>query len=289
MFWIREAKAVTPAYGRRGFDNLRSQMLSIQNLSVEYIRRRQKVLAVQNVSLSIGPGEAVGLVGESGSGKSTVALAVLRLIGAHEGRISAGRLMLDNVDLLTLSEEAMRDIRGRRIAMIFQDPFTSLNPVMRIREQMEEVLQAHRASNSEDQKSRIDDRSSILDALQKVQLDAERTLNSYPHQLSGGQRQRVMIATALLGNPELILADEPTTALDVLVQKEILDLLFKLQKDLRLSLLFISHNMGVIAQYTQKIAVMKAGSIVEMGTPDALFLRPQNDYTKQLIAAIPRI
>ena len=253
-------------------------MLNIENLSVEYYRRGQRVAAVDQVSLSIKEGEAVGLVGESGSGKSTIALAVLRLIGAHEGRVNDGRILLNGVDLLALSEEAMRAIRGRRISMIFQDPFTSLNPVMRIRAQMEEVFSAHampRQSNDLEQ------------ALAQVQLEPKRVLEAYPHQLSGGQRQRVMIATALLGHPELILADEPTTALDVLVQKEILDLLFKLQRDLHMSLLFISHNMGVIAQYTQKIAVMKTGRFVEQGTPNDLFLRPQNDYTKRLVAAIP--
>jgi ABC-type dipeptide/oligopeptide/nickel transport system ATPase component len=255
-------------------------MLAIEDLSVDYYRRGQRITAVDHVSLSVQNGEAMGLVGESGSGKSTIALAVLRLIGANEGRITGGRILLDGQDLLMLSESAMREVRGRRISMIFQDPFTSLNPVMRIREQMVEIYTAHAMP----QKA-----GDLEHALTKVQLEPGRMLDAYPHQLSGGQRQRIMIAMALLGNPEFILADEPTTALDVLVQKEILDLLFKLQKDLHVSLLFISHNMGVIAQYTQKIAVMKAGRLIEEGTPAELFLRPQHDYTRQLIAAIPRI
>jgi ABC-type dipeptide/oligopeptide/nickel transport system ATPase component len=255
-------------------------MLDIENLSVEYYRRNHRVTAVSQVFLSIKEGEAVGLVGESGSGKSTIALAILRLIGPHEGRITGGRILLDGVDLLTFSEPAMREIRGRRVSMIFQDPFTSLNPVMRVREQMDEIYKAH----SMPRQAR-----DLEQALLKVQLEPRRMLDAYPHQLSGGQRQRIMIAMALLGNPELILADEPTTALDVLVQKEILDLLFRLQRDLHVSLLFISHNMGVIAQYTQKIAVMKSGQIVEQGTPNDLFLHPRHDYTCQLIAALPKL
>jgi ABC-type glutathione transport system ATPase component len=250
-------------------------MLEIQNLSVEYKRRGKTIPAVQDVSLAVSAGETVGLVGESGSGKSTLALAVLRLIRPQEGRITAGRVLFEGRDLLELSDEEMRQVRGRRIAMIFQDPFTALNPVMRIREQMEEVLEAHKQAASSKQASE--------EALQQVQLDPSRTLNAYPHQLSGGQRQRVLIATALLGHPSLLLADEPTTALDVLVQKDILDLLFVLQKELNLGLLFISHNLGLVAQYTQRVAVMQEGRIVEQAPPGRLFRKPEHPYTKKLI------
>jgi len=227
-------------------------MLDIENLSVEYYRRGQRVAAVDQVSLSIKEGEAVGLVGESGSGKSTIALAVLRLIGAHEGCITGGRILLDGVNLLSLSEPAMR-------------------------EQMEEVYIAHSMPRKA---------GDLEQALAKVQLDPGRVLNAYPHQLSGGQRQRAMIAMALLGNPKCILADEPTTALDVLVQKEILDLLARLQREMGCGMLLISHNLAIVGQYTQRIAVMKEGTLVEQGTPAQIFKGAQHPYTRQLIAAL---
>jgi peptide/nickel transport system ATP-binding protein len=255
-------------------------MLEIEHLSVEYRRRGEVVPAVRGLSLRIGGGETLGLVGESGSGKSTVALAILRLIRPSEGAIRSGSIRLSGQDLLTLSEEAMRAKRGREIAMIFQDPFTALNPVLRIRDQMAEALTAHGTRA---------DRTALEAALAQVQLEPARTFDAYPHQLSGGQRQRVLIATALLGRPKLVLADEPTTALDVLVQKDILDLLFRLQKDLGFAVLFITHNLALTAQYTQRVAVMRKGEIVEESAPGALFRSPKNAYTRQLLDAIPRL
>jgi peptide/nickel transport system ATP-binding protein len=249
-------------------------MLSIENLSVDYYRRGQVIPAVRDFSIKIDSGETVGLVGESGSGKSTVALAILRLIRPQEGRITAGKIMFQGKDLLSLAGEDMRQIRGQKIAMIFQDPFTSLNPVMRIREQMQEVPYAH---------------TNLDDALTHVQLDPRRVLNSYPHQLSGGQRQRVMIALALLSGPALVLADEPTTALDVLVQKEILELLFRLQKELNMGVLLISHNLALVAQYTQRLVVMRQGRVVEEQPSRDLFRNPKDAYTKELIRAVPSI
>jgi len=249
-------------------------MLSIENLSVEYYRRGQVIPAVREFSLNIRSGETVGLVGESGSGKSTVALAILRLIRMQEGRITGGKILFEGKDLLTLPIEDMRHVRGRKISMIFQDPFTSLNPVMRIRDQMAEVSSAQ---------------MNLDNALSRVQLDPHRTLNSYPHQLSGGQRQRVMIALALLSKPALVLADEPTTALDVLVQKEILELLFRLQKELNMSVLLISHNLALVAQYTQQLVVMRQGRVVEEQPSKNLFHEPKEAYTKELIRAIPSI
>jgi ABC-type dipeptide/oligopeptide/nickel transport system ATPase component len=246
-------------------------MLTIENLSVNYERRGQVIPAARNFSLSIKPGETVGLVGESGSGKSTVALAILRLIRPQEGRITNGRILFKGEDLLQLPEDRLRAIRGKRISMIFQDPFTSLNPVMRVREQMGEVSAAS---------------GDMKEALAHVQLDPVRVLDAYPHQLSGGQRQRVMIAMALLGRPDLILADEPTTALDVLVQKDILELLFRLQQEMGMGMLFITHNLGIVAQYAKRIAVMKEGSIVEEETPDRLFKAPKNPYTQELIRSV---
>jgi len=221
-------------------------MLTIENLSVEYVSHGQWTPALKNFSLTIEPGEAVGLVGPSGSGKSTIALAILRLIRSGEGRITDGRILFQGRDLLRLPEEEMRQVRGRSIAMIFQDPFTSLNPVLTIHAQMQEVFEAHADVRAQ----------SLVDALEQVQLDPLRTLASYPHQLSGGQRQRVMIAMALLCGPQLILADEPTTALDVLVQKEILDLLRSLQVKTGVSCLLISHQSAMLQRYTQRIASM---------------------------------
>ena len=247
-------------------------MLAIEHLRVEYYRRGHVVPAVRDFSLTIQPGEAVGLVGESGSGKSTVALAILRLFRPQEGRIMSGQIHFQGKDLLTLPEEGMRQIRGRRISMIFQDPFTSLNPVMRIREQLEEVPHS----------------MSLEEALKRVKLEPVRTLNAYPHQLSGGERQRVMIAMALLGQPDLILADEPTTALDVLIQKDILELLFDLQKQLKVGMLFISHNLSLVARYTQRLAIMKDGTLAEVGVTRDILEHPSHPYTRELWSAVPR-
>ena len=286
-------------------------MLSIEHLSVEYYRRGQVIPAVRDFSLTINLGETVGLVGESGSGKSTVALAILRLIRPQEGRITAGKIVYQGDNLLTIPEERVREVRGRRISMIFQDPFTSLNPVMRIREQMEEVgrkgsgpllpwslglTPSSREAKGSDPKAAptggqtlLLHHSSLAEALERVQLDPVRVLDAYPHQLSGGQRQRVMIAMALLGNPQLILADEPTTALDMLVQKDILELLFDLQKKLHVGMLFISHNLALVACYTQRLAIMKEGGVVEIGTTLDILRHPTHPYTKELWAAIPRL
>jgi ABC-type dipeptide/oligopeptide/nickel transport system ATPase component len=256
-------------------------MLSIENLSVEYYRRGQIIRAVQEVSFAIEPGETVGLVGESGSGKSTVALAILRLIRPQEGRITSGRIRLGGDDLLALPEDRLRDVRGKRISMIFQDPFTSLNPVMRIRDQMAEEIFAHSDAAAPD--------SVLAESLDRVQLDSHRILSSYPHQLSGGQRQRVAIAMSLLNKPDLLLADEPTTALDVLVQKEILELLFRLQKKMNMGMLFITHNLAVVAQYAPGIIVMKEGRIVEKGLSKEIFRAPQEPYTQRLVSAVKRL
>jgi ABC-type dipeptide/oligopeptide/nickel transport system ATPase component len=271
-------------------------MLVIEHLSVEYYRRGKIIPAVQDISLTLEAGQTLGLVGESGSGKSTVALAILRLIGAREGKITAGRILLEGKDLLALTDEEMRQVRGRRISIVFQDPFTTLDPVMRIREQMAEVLRDMddgRRAKGEGRVSPIADRLSPVDlleeALERVQLDPQRILNAYPHQLSGGQRQRVLIASAILTRPQFLLADEPTTALDVLVQKEILDLLFRLQRDMQMGVLLISHNLGLVAEYTQRIVVMKQGRLVEEGTPQELFSHPKDPYTHELIAAVPRL
>jgi ABC-type dipeptide/oligopeptide/nickel transport system ATPase component len=252
-------------------------LLTIENLSVEYYRRGAVIPAVKDLSLSLSAGETLGLVGESGCGKSTVALSVLRLIPPQDGAIRAGRILYKDQNLLALNEEALRQVRGQEISMIFQDPFTALNPVMTIEEQMAEGPAAHGQTLS------------LAEALERVQLDPVRVLAAYPHQLSGGQRQRVLIASALMMHPQILLADEPTTALDVLVQKDILDLLFSLQKQLGMAVLLISHNLGLVARYTQRIAVMKDGQLVEQGPSKGLFDRPQHAYTRELIAALPKL
>jgi microcin C transport system ATP-binding protein len=252
-------------------------MLEIEHLCVEYQRRGKIVRAVDDVSLSIEPGQTLGLVGESGSGKSTIALAILQLIEPQDGGIRSGKILFEGRNLVALNELALRQIRGKSISMIFQDPFTALNPVMTIEEQLREILQAHSLTGSLDE------------ALRHVQLDPNRVLNAYPHQLSGGQRQRVLIASAILTRPRLLLADEPTTALDVLVQKDILELLFGLQKELGMAMLFISHNLGLVATYTQRIAVMKDGQLVEQGASRELFQNPQHAYTRELISALPKL
>jgi len=224
-------------------------MLTIENLSVDYVSHGTWTPALQNFSLTMSAGEAVGLVGPSGSGKSTVALAVMRLIRPMEGRIASGHIVYQGKDLLAVPEYTMRQIRGQHIGMIFQDPFTALNPVLRIDTQLAEALQAHGRPAT----------AAILEqSVREVQLDPQRTLLSYPHQLSGGQRQRVMIAMALLCKPKLLLADEPTTALDVLVQKEILDLISKLQKERQIAVLFITHNLKLLERYTSRVVTVES-------------------------------
>lgn len=270
-----------------------SALLELDRVNVEYSRHGKTVHAVKEFSLSIASGESVGLVGESGSGKSTVALSILRLIRSQEGRILSGRILWKGRDLLTLSLDELNRIRRREMGMIFQDPFTALNPVMRIREQMKESYMPSSPTDSGggsmDPRPETAGDDVLRRALEQVQLEAVRVLGSYPHQLSGGQRQRVLIAMALLNRPELVIADEPTTALDVIVQKEILDLLFHLQKELGMALLFISHNLGLVGQYTSRLVVMKQGEIVESGESRPLFQAPQHPYTLELIQALPRM
>ncbi|MBI3291646.1 MAG: ABC transporter ATP-binding protein [Elusimicrobia bacterium] len=256
-------------------------LLEIRGLSVEYRRHRQVIPAVRRVSLTIRPGETVGVVGESGCGKSTLALAVLRLIQETEGRIREGEIVFAGRSLLTSSEEELRQIRGKEISIIFQDPFSSLNPVLPVGDQVEEVLLEHTGQRNPHR---------VLEIFAKVQLpDPQRIYHAYPHQLSGGQRQRVMIAMAIITGPQLLIADEPTTALDVTIQREILELLFGLQRELKMAILLISHHVGIIAQYTQRVAVMYAGEIVEEGETDRVLQNPQHPYTRGLLDSLPRL
>lgn len=256
-------------------------LLKVENLSVEFKRRGEIIPAVRDVSFSLNEGEFLGLVGESGSGKTTVALAILNLISRPEGRITQGQIFFGGQDILAMEESRLRSLRGQDISMIFQDPFTSFNPVLTIGEQMEEVLEIHNGKRN---------KNHILEALSKVRLpDAERIYRSYPHQLSGGQRQRAMIAMAILTHPKLLIADEPTTALDVTIQREILDLLSALRKDLKMAILFITHNFGIVANYCDRVLVMKDGAIVEEAPSEQIFRAPQHPYTQNLLRSLPRL
>jgi peptide/nickel transport system ATP-binding protein len=258
-------------------------VLSIHNLRVEFQTRRGPAVAVDGLDLHIERGEVLGLVGESGCGKSVTALAVLRLI-EHPGRITAGKIELSGRDLLDLSERKMRDIRGKRVAMIFQDPASTLNPVFRIGDQITEVLEHHGALRGKAAAKRAEE---LLDL---VGIPSPRKrLRQYPHQLSGGMQQRVVIAIALALNPELLLADEPTTALDVTIQAEILDLLERLQEETGTATLMITHDIGVVARTCDRVAVMYAGKIVEEGFVSDVLERPAHPYTIGLIGAVPRL
>lgn len=258
-------------------------LLEIKNLSVEYSRGAQKVPALRGVSLNAREGEILGIIGESGCGKSTLALAALRLIAPHEGKITSGEILFDGRDILKISASAMRGIRGRDIGIVFQDPFTSINPVLKIRDQVEEAVHAHDSSISA---QGLSERASELMELVSLR-DGERILNSYPHQISGGQRQRILIAMAMANQPRLLIADEPTTALDVTVQKEILELLASLQKKFNMGVILITHHLGIVANYTQNVAVLYAGEAVEIGKTRDVILNPQHPYTRALLRSVP--
>ena len=255
-------------------------LLDVQNLTVTFAGARATVTAVDDVSFQIAPGETLGVVGESGSGKSVTAFAILRLL-QPPGRVTGGRVMFEGRDLLTLSEREMREVRGARISLIFQEPMTALNPVMRVGEQIAEALTVHGTSKRE-----AFDRA--VELLQAVKIpDAARRARDYPHQLSGGMRQRVMIAVALACRPPLIIADEPTTALDVTIQAQVLDLMRELKAQFNLALLLITHDFGVIAEMADRVAVMYKGKLVEEGPVRQILRSPVHDYTKNLLAAVP--
>ena len=233
------------------------------------------------MSFQIAAGETLGLVGESGSGKSVTAFAILRLL-QPPGRITGGRVLFEGRDLLTLSEGEMRQVRGARISLIFQEPMTALNPVMRVGDQIAEALTVHGIA------SRGDARQRAIELLEAVRItDPAKRVRDYPHQLSGGMRQRVMIAIALACRPPLIIADEPTTALDVTIQAQVLDLLRELKARFNLALLLITHDFGVISEMADRVAVMYKGQLVEQGPVRQILREPQHDYTKALLAAVP--
>jgi ABC-type dipeptide/oligopeptide/nickel transport system ATPase component len=253
-------------------------LLDVQRLSVSF---GNGLPAVDDVSFQLAPGETLGLVGESGSGKSVTAFSILRLLPSP-GRIVSGKVMFEGRDLLGLPEREMRSIRGARIALIFQEPMSALNPVMRVGDQIAEALLVHGQATPTEARARA------IELLQAVRIpDASHRVRDYPHQLSGGMRQRVMIAIAMACRPPLIIADEPTTALDVTIQAQVLDLLRELRQRYNLALLLITHDFGVIAEMADRVAVMFQGKLVEQGTVREVLRHPAHEYTRSLLAAVP--
>ena len=256
-------------------------LLEIENLSVEFPSRSSVLHAVEGVSLSLDAGDVLGIVGESGSGKSVTMMALMGLV-PYPGRVTASKMRFDGHDLLGLSTKERNRLTGKDVAMIFQEPTTSLNPCFSVGFQLAETLRVHLGMDSKAAKRRS------IELLEQVGIsDPETRLKAYPHQLSGGMNQRVMIAMAIACNPKLLIADEPTTALDVTIQAQILDLLRSLQRERGMALVLITHNMGVVSDMAQRVAVMYAGEIMEEQPAQALFQRPRHPYTEALMAALP--
>jgi oligopeptide/dipeptide ABC transporter ATP-binding protein len=260
-----------------------STLLEVKNLKTGFKTDDGEFLAVDDISFKLEKGKTLGIVGESGCGKSVTSLSIMRLIPTPPGRIVGGEIIFNGKNLLNVPEEEMRKIRGNDIAMIFQEPMTSLNPVFTIGNQISEAIELHQKGLSKQQI-----RQKTIDMLKLVNMpEAEKRVDEYPHQLSGGMRQRVMIAMALSCNPQLLIADEPTTALDVTIQAQILDLVRKLQREFNASMILITHDLGVVAETCDDVAVMYAGKIVEYGTVEDIFYRPKHRYTKGLLDSIP--
>jgi peptide/nickel transport system permease protein len=258
-------------------------LLAVEGLSVEFITDAGPVTVIEDVGFEVNKGEVLGIVGESGSGKTVSSLSIMRLIPSPPGRIIDGSVRLEGRELLTLDVEEMRHIRGREIAMVFQDPMTSINPAFTVGQQLVDVLRLHSPRKKEEARARA---AELLDMVGIP--DPRRRLDDYPHEMSGGMRQRALIAMALAGEPKLLIADEPTTALDVTVQAQILDLLKALQQDLDMSIIFVTHDLGVVADLCDRVAVMYAGQVVEQAGIDELFERPRHPYTEGLLSAIPQ-
>jgi oligopeptide/dipeptide ABC transporter ATP-binding protein len=259
-------------------------LLEVEDLHVEFRTGAGTVRAVDGISYAVDPGETVAIVGESGSGKSVSALSILRLIPDPPGRVTGGEILFAGHDLMRFSDAQMREIRGADIGMIFQEPMTSLNPVLTIGRQITETLEQHRRAD------RAKARERAVELLGLVGIaDPARRLKQYPHQLSGGMRQRVMIAIALACDPKLVIADEPTTALDVTIQAQILELMSGLTRRLNVALIIITHNLGVVARYARRVNVMYAGRIVESGPAAAIYHAPRHPYTIALLRSVPRL
>ncbi len=259
-------------------------LLQVKNLHTSFMSHGTPMHAVTGVSLQVRPGETLGVVGESGSGKSVTALSIMRLVRAPAGRITRGEIWFDGRDLLALSDQEMREVRGRDIAMIFQDPMSSLNPVFTIADQISEAIRLHNDVGAREAMNRT------IEVLRLVRFPApEQRAHAYPHMLSGGLRQRAMIAMGLACNPKLLIADEPTTALDVTIQAQIIDLLNELKERLNMAMILITHDMGVIAETAQRVVVMYAGQIVEEASVEELFDDPLHPYTQGLLRSIPSV
>ena len=259
-------------------------LLSVEDLVVEFSTENGVVRATDRISFQVFPNETVGIVGESGCGKTVTGLALLGLIPSPPGRIVSGRILFNGTDLTTLTESGLRDIRGKDISMIFQEPMTALNPVFTIGSQMIDVLMVHRKL------TRKQSRAAAIEMLSKVGIPVpEKRVGEYPHQLSGGMRQRVMIAMALSCDPKLLVADEPTTALDVTTQAQVLEQINKLQDEFNMAVILITHDLGVVAETCQRAIVMYCGRVVENATIGNLFRQPQHPYTRGLLDSIPRI
>jgi microcin C transport system ATP-binding protein len=260
-----------------------AKLISVEDLSVDFRAGEAITHAVRHVSFDIGKAETIALVGESGSGKTVTALSILKLLPYPAASHPSGKIRFNGEDLLALSSSALRQVRGNKISMIFQEPMTSLNPLHTIEQQVGEVLKIHRGMSDKAAQERV------LDLLDKVGIDDPKgRLQSYPHQLSGGQRQRVMIAMALANEPDLLIADEPTTALDVTIQAQILDLLLKLKDEFNMAMLLITHDLGIVRKMADRVCVMNNGEIVERGATHDIFAAPQHPYTKHLLASEPK-
>ena len=258
-------------------------LLEVDNLKTHFFTRDGVVRAVDGVSFSVAPGETLAVVGESGCGKSVTSLSILRLIASPPGRID-GRVTFEGRDLLALSEEEMRGVRGNRVSMIFQEPMTSLNPALTVGRQIAESLMLHRGLSQQQAMTKA------IEMLRKVRMsEPERRVAQYPHELSGGMRQRVMIAIALVCGPRLLIADEPTTALDVTIQAQILELMRELARETGTAIILITHDLGVVAEMAHRVVVMYAGRKVEEATVDDLFARPRHPYTRGLLGSMPHL
>jgi len=261
---------------------LSNQVLDIEDLVVHYITDDGTVHAVNGINLSVAKGKTLGLVGETGAGKTTTALSVLRLIPNPPGKMISGKINLDGMDLMSLSESEIENVRGATVSMIFQDPMTALNPVIRVGDQIAEAIQIHKNVNTEESLKQA------KDMLEMVGIPGSR-MNEYPHQFSGGMKQRVVIAIALSCSPKLLIADEPTTALDVTIQAQVLELMKELKEKLHMAMIMITHDLGVVAEVCDDVAIMYAGRIVEQGSLEDIFLRGKHPYTEGLFNSIPNI